>query len=52
MTNGKLKTRTVCIINTGSEVSDYIDYLNGQGLPVVKTKSLEHGRIVELTFAY
>ena len=46
-----MKTRTVNILNTAAEISDYIEYLASEGWPVVRTRPVEGGRYVQITFA-
>ena len=46
----RMRLRTVCLF--ASDVDEYLDWLNDNGLPVVRSRSLEYGRIVEITFGY
>ena len=46
-----MKTRTVNILNVEDEINDYIEYLASEGWPVVRTREVESGRYVAITFA-
>jgi hypothetical protein len=46
-----MTTRTVNILNTPAEAADYIEYLASEGWPVVRTREVEGGRYVQITFA-
>jgi len=46
-----MKTRTVNILNTPADVADYIEYLASEGWPVVRTRPVEGGRYLQITFA-
>jgi hypothetical protein len=46
-----MKTRTVNILNVEDEINDYIEYLASEGWPVVRTRPVEGGRYLQITFA-
>ena len=47
-----MRTRTVNILNSGSEVADYIEYLTSNAWPIIRIRKVECGRFSEITFAY
>ena len=46
-----MTTRTVNILNTPHDVTEYIEYLAAQAWPVVRVRKVEDGRYLEITFA-
>jgi hypothetical protein len=46
-----MTTMTVIILNTPEEIGDYIEYLASEGWPVVRTREVDGGRFVQITFA-
>ena len=45
-----MRTRTVVVL--ADEFEDYVEWLASQAWPIVRTREVELGRFVEVTFAY
>ena len=46
-----MKTRTVNILNRPHDVCEYMEYLASEAWPVVRTREVEGGRYLQITFA-
>ena len=47
-----MKTRPVNILNQPAEIMEYTEYLAANGWPVVRTRIVDDGRYLQITFAW